>query len=817
MSFLHELRLAGRALRHAPTYTITAVAAIALAIGATTAVFTIVDGVLLRPLPLRGADRLLLLGSDRIDQPAGGVNFIPPSYPDFRDWQEQTRGVLEMAFARGGEALLVRNAEGAEFLGNASVSAGYFGVLGARPSLGRFFTPDEERPGGPRVAVITHEVWRSRFGADPAIAGKTIAATTGALTIVGVLPPGANVFPWAQVYTPNALVLDRLPALAKRDFRVDNRVLARLAPGATIEAARTQLTAIAARLAATYPENAKLTIVALSLQDSITAGVRPALLLLLGAVALLVCIACANVASLTLVRATARDREVAVRIALGANRLRLARGMFAESLVVAGLGSAIGVALAGAGVRAFVAAAPSYLPRLDEVGIDLRVLGVSAALCIGCAVVFAIAPALFTTSANIAHRLRDGGNRAGRGRTGRVVRGGFAVAELALSLVLLVGCGLLVQSFARLSKVDPGFQPDRLVTLRISPEEGAATPAPAMLALFDRIHDAVRAVPGVEAVSFISHIPITGSGVVTTLEIEGRTRAAEQSRDLAWYRLVGDGYFATAGQRIVMGRAFTASEMSPSARSIVVNEAFVKTYLAGQAPIGRRVTVFKQLSSRADYGERIDAQIVGVAADTKDSGLQFQTFPAVFLPMPVNPWRSAFLVVRAAGAPAAIVAPLRAAVRGVSPDLPAKDIVTGPQLIRTSLDQRRLEMILLAAFAVVALSLAVIGVYGVVAFGVAQRTGEIGVRAALGATPAELVRLFVAGGARLAAVGAAAGIALAFPATKLLASQLYGIGARDVATMAGVSLLLALVTLVATWIPARRAARVDPLVVLRAD
>jgi putative ABC transport system permease protein len=812
MSALRQLRLAARALLRAPGYSIVSIATIALGIGATTAVFSVVDGVLFKPLGYREPERLVYLASTR----GSPDQLAPPSYPDFVDWRASTRSFSAVAFARG-ETFMLRASEGTERLTAAVVSDGFFRLFGARPLIGRTFTPDEEQPGAPRVAVMAYGYWQSRFAGDSSVIGRTLATSDGALTVIGVMPPSfVYPFEWAQVWTPIAPMVGHTPTLEKRDLRVDNRVVARLAPDVTVAQARSELDALSRRLASLYPkEDAGWSVNVVPLREVVVQGIRPALLVLLGAVGLVLLIACANVANLTLARATARAREISLRAALGAGRRRIVGALLSESIVLAAAGTAFGVALAVGAVRALRAAAAGYLPRVGEIGVDPRALAVSALLALATTLLVGLAPALHATGGSLLSGLKEGTSGGGRGRRGARMRSALVAAELALSVVLLVGAALLGRSFLRLLTLDTGIEPEHLVTISARPEESRVTSADAALALYARLRDAVATIPGVRSVGLISHAPLSQAGVVTPIEVPGREFKPGEN-DAAVFRLVDASYFGTVGQRVVAGRGFGEGDMRAASDAIIVNETTAKRLWPGKSAIGQHLVAYKQLSARADYNQRIDATVVGVVGDVREFGPEVPPDLTVYLPMPVNPWRAVSIEVRAAGDPSTVAAAARARLRALDPTIPF-ELTTATAMLDSSLAPRRFQMLLIGTFAASALLLACVGVYGILAYVVAQRTREMGVRAALGATPGALRRQIVSDGARLIALGLAVGVVAAWALARTLASLLFEVSPRDPLTFATVPAVLALVALAATWIPAMRASRVDPIIALRSE
>jgi predicted permease len=776
-------------------------------------VFTAVDAVLLRPLGYAHPERLVSVYSRH---PRQG-DFYPPSYPDFRDWRDAAGEAVEgMAFVRG-ETLLLRGSEGARPITGAHVSESFFRVMGARPLLGREFAPDEERPGGPRVLVLKYAAWQREFGGDPAVVGRTLDFAEGPYTVIGVMPPGFTYPGWGDAYAPLATLPHRRESLEARAYRVDNRVVARLRPGVAEARAAAQLDAVARRLAAAYPaENAGWGAQVVSLREETVGGVRTSLLVFLGAVGLVLLIACADVANLLLVRATARAREVAVRAALGASRWRIARQLLAESLVLAAAGGALGALLAVWGVHLLKAAAPPDLPRLDEVGVDAAALAFTGFVSVATALAFGAVPALHASRVDLHEAMREGSRGAGQGARGLRLRSALVVAQVALAVVLLVGAGVLLRSFAKLRDVSPGFDPAPLLAVRVEPPAARYDTPEKLAGLYGRLEEAVGAVPGVQRVAFINHLPLVGAGIPTPVVAEGQTRQPD-SAAVTLFRVVDAGYFAALGQPVVRGRALAPADMGTSSTALVVNETFVRQYWGTADPVGRRVGVRKQAGGFPDYGAPIGGQVVGVVRDVAFRQLGDPPLPEVYVPMPVNPWRWGFLVVRAHGDPAALTGAVRRAVASVDRDVAIVRAVPVSTLLAETFTARRFSTTLLTAFAAAALVLAAVGVYGVISYAVAMRTHEIGVRTALGAQRRDVIALIVGAGAKLALAGVVVGLTLAAAVTRVLEGMVYGVGVRDAATFAAGGLLLAGVAVAASCVPAMRAARVDPVRALRAE
>ena len=813
-SFGQDVRFAIRTLGRSPGYTAIVVLALAVGIGATTAVYSVVDGVLLRPLVYEDANRVLVVGSAH--EQSGGP--YPPSYPDWRDWRARSDAFADIAFTRG-DVTLLHGPDGIQRVLSGFVSDGFFDVLGTQPALGRVFTPEEERGIGGRVAVLGHGLWASRFGADRAIVGKTIRLDDATYTIVGVMPRGFRYPDFAQLWTPLAPRRATDQALERRAWRVDNRVIGRLAPGITVAQATEEIRRIAAQLAAEHAETNEGWSVAMTpIRDTVIGNARSLLRILLGAAAAVLLIACFNVTNLSLVRATARVRELAVRASLGAGRARLARQLLVESLVLALVGGACGVLLAWWGVEILVSAAPGILPRLDEVRVDTRVLAVSSLVVLATALVFGTAPAVRATKLDLSSALRgaSAGGGSGGGSAARRLRSALVVTQTALALMLLVGAGLLLRSFYNVLAVDAGFREEGLVTLRVLPPPQRYSTAEHLVALYDQLRERIAALPGVQAVALINHLPFAATGIPTEIMADGRARP-DSSAPTAMFRLVSDEYFATMDTRVMAGRALGIEDMTETSDAIVVNETLARTQWPNVSALGRRLTVFKQAVGRADYREPIEGRIVGVVQDVRPFGPEETPAPEVFLPFPRNPWPSAYLAIRTIGEASTLVAPVRRAALAVEPNLPMDDLLTMEQRLDELIAQRRMSVLLLGSLATVALLLAAIGIYGVIAYAVTQRTREIGVRLALGAEPGSVLRLVLRDGLMLGALGVGIGAAGAVAATRLLSGMLYEVTPTDPAVLVGLSALLLAVAAGASLVPARRAALVDPVLALRSD
>ena len=812
-----DLRYGARTLAKAPGFTVAAVITLALAIGANTAVFSVVNGVLLRPLPFAHQDRLVMLA----EQTQSGA-IRPPSYPTFLDWQAQASAFDGMAFARGG-GWRWTTPDGVQNLLASAVSPGFFDVLGERAYLGRLFTPDEERTGA-HVVVLSYALWKTRFGGDTAVLGRSLSVTPGIFTVIGILPHDVSYPPWTgdtqlQLYAPLAALPDGR-VLLERGFHADSRVIGRLKPGVTMSQANTDLDGVARREAAAYPaSNADWTSTDfIPIQDELIGDARPQLLVLIAAVGFVLLIACVNVANLTLARAGARGREIAIRTALGAGRGRVVRQLLTESLLVAALGGAIGTVAAIWAIGLLKRSAPTLLPRLETVRVDLGVLAFTAGVTVFATLLAGLVPALKSVDLSLTDALKDGlgaGARRGRQR----LRAVLVTGEIALAMILVVGAGLLVRSLVALRAVDPGFKPDHMILFNLAPPATEADPANEAV-FYQQVANVARALPGVASVALTNFPPLSDNGgLPSPVDIPGRIPDPQHDPQVL-FETVSPGYFATIGTPVREGREFGDADLAGS-NAVVVNQAFVGAFLPGQAPIGHAVVLHKAAHGRPDFGEAIPGQIVGVVGDVHHVGLDTPPEPQVYVPFTRNVWGHMTLVVRTAVPPENLLPTLQRAVHAFDPDLTTAGAngqsVVGIMNAGAGLAPRRFDAALLGGFAGSALLLAVVGIYGLLAYSVAQRRREIGVRVALGASRGNVFRLVVGDGMRLVGLGVLIGAAGALAVTRLLSTLLYDVKPTDPLTFGSVVVALALAALAACSVPARRAAAIDPMLSLRSE
>jgi len=797
-----DFRHAVRILRQAPGFTLLVVIVLAIGIGATTSIFSVVNGVLLKSLPYRDPDGIVMVWErniprDRKTNSVGPANFL--SWRDENHVFEQmaaTTPVFGANLTGAGEPVEVRTQ---------MVNAEFFSILGVNPELGRPFTREEDDKDA-NVVVITHRLWQQQLkGRD--IVGKQISLNGRSWTVVGVMPAGfyfrdRTIDVWYPIGFTAESRQPRGRSLAP---------IARLKPGVSVAQAQAEMDTIMARLTARWPEfdTGWVTNVR-PIRDEITGDVRPALVILLGAVGFVLLIACANVANLLLARATARQRELAVRSALGASRRRLVRQLLAESVLIAIGGGAAGLALAWSGVRLLTTGVGDQIafPRIDSIGLDGRVLAFTAAVALLSGIIFGFAPALTSAAVNLNEALKEGGRTGSSGRTG-TLRSAFVVIEVALALVLLVGAGLLLRSFARILSTDPGFSADHVMTAQLTLPAAKYDRLAKRTQFWDDLLQRIRVLPGVTSAGTVSFLPMNGLGSATGFEVVGQPKPAPGQGPGATIKVVDGDYFAALGIPLRRGRLFTEAEQQTENRHAIISETLARRFFPNQDPIGQHLLV-------SWYGEGAD-EIIGVVGDTKMVTMEEEMYPAIYYPYSRTPYSSNTIVVRSAGSPSLVASSLVQAVHQIDPDLPVSNLRSMDDVIARSMAQRRIVMVLLAVFAAVALLLATVGIYGVMSYMVSQRTQEIGIRMALGADRGEVVGMVLVQALRLAAGGLAAGCIAAFALTGLLRTMLYDVRPTDPITFAGVAAVLLAVAAVATAVPAMRATRIDPLMALKAE
>jgi predicted permease len=809
--FSQDLRYGLRLLMKTPGFTAIAILTLALGIGANTALFSVVNGVLLNPLAYPRSGQLVAVYGK-----SPGFDRAPITYLNFLDCQRNTETFQSLAMYRNQDYSFIGTGEAGERLTGYQISADFFSTLGVAPVIGRTFRADDDRLGAAPVAILGGGLWKRKFGSSPEVVGKSIVLNGMSYVVVGVIPAGFTFYDQDRdVYTPIGQYND--PSFRDRGIAMSAHGVGRLKPGATLSQAKADMDGIAENLAAAYPEADKAVgITLVSMKEDIVGNVQPFLIVLLAAVGFLLLIACANVASLLLARAVNRTREFAVRAAMGASHLRVIRQLLTESMLLACLGGALGVLFAFWGTKAVLGTLPGAVPRANEVSLDLRVLLFTVALSLCAGIVFGLAPALKGSRVNLQKILKEGG-RGGNGARHRL-QGVLVASEVAMALVLLVGAGLMVRSLAALWRVNPGFNPSHAITFALSmPSTDATTPAEtrARLRHFD---DALRTIPGVQAVSVtLGSRPMIHNSTLP-FWIEGQPKPANlQEMPQVMFYLVEGGFQQAMGITLQRGRFVTPQDDEHSSVVVDIDDVFARSYFPGENPIGKHIHL-------ATFD--VIAEIVGVVGHVKQWGLDadsksaieaqldypFMQLPEKLMPMVAD---SVAVVLRTEGDPLAVMGSVRRVVEEIDPREVIYNVRTMDEVVSSSFAARRLSMLLLSVFAALALVLACVGIYGVISYLVSQRTHEIGVRMALGAERSDVLRLVIGHGAKMALVGVAIGIGASLGLTRLMASQLFGVSAYDPLTFAAVAILLIVVAVAACYIPARRAIRVDPMIALR--
>ena len=816
-----DVTYGARMLSQKPAYTAIAVLTLALGIGANTVIFSVVNTVLLTPLPFHEPDRLMAVGQQTTQNRAVMTQF---SFRNFADMREQSRSFDRLAAYYNINLTLTGDRE-AQLLRGTVVTADLFPLLGRSPALGRTFLPEEDQAGGGpggRAAILSWEVWHEHFGGDAGVVGRAVDFNNSRFTIVGVMPAGFR-FPVqaqpSQLWITTALDNERPRGpgaiMEARGYR-GWRAIGRLKPGVTLSQAQSELDAIAASLAARFPDaNKDIAIGVRPLLESIVGNLRPTLLLLLGAVAFVLLIACVNVANLLLERAISRQREIKVRLALGATAARIMRQLLTESVLLAGMGGVLGTLLAFWGADVIVALSPETLTRVAGTELDTRVLAFTAVISLATGIVFGLAPALLISNTNLAESLKE----SRRGATASVrtnrTRSMLVVAEVALALVLLVGAGLLINSFVRLQQVAPGFDPQQVLTFNVAPS-AARTSTPQQIAEFYReLTEKVRVLPQVVNASVVFQLPLSGSGATTSVAIQGRA-VYPADRPSVVIHMAGPDYFKTMRIPVVWGRDFTERDDLNATPVLIVNEALARQYFPNEDPIGKRLAPgFSTLPVRDD--ESGMREIVGVVADVKHQNLQGAPQPEIYFAQSQMPISAMTVVVRTAGDPRALRHAVRGVVQSLDKHAPVYTVRTIEEILARSVATPRFNTLLLGLFAAVALILTTVGLYGVISCSVSENTQQIGIRMALGAQRRDVFSLIVGQGVLLTVAGVVIGLGAAFGLTRLMSSLLFGVGSTDAATFTGVAALLMFVAGVACYVPARRAMNVDPIVALRQE
>jgi predicted permease len=805
----HDLRYAMRMLIKRPGFSVVVILALALGIGANTAIFSIVNAVLLRALPFKDAERLVVI-SETVRRES--IERRAASYPDFVDWREQNQ-VFEEIAAYEGQNLIITGGSEPERLNGEIVSASYFSLLGAQAAMGRTFLSSEDAvPDAHPVVVVSHALWQRRFGSNPNLVGQTLQLNDKVFTVVGVMPEDfRGMSGEAEVWIPMMMISAfRSPKTLEERGARWHSAIGRLKPGVTLEQAQAEMTTIMSRLEQQYPaSNRNRGALLIPAHEEAFRDLRLALLVLLCAVAFVLLIACANVANLLLARAATRQKEIAIRTALGASRWRLIRQLLTESVLLSLLGAALGLGLAYWGVDLLVALNPVELPSFVRINIDARVLFFTLLIALVVGVLFGLAPALQASRPDLNETLKEGGRTSAGGSRQRL-RSALVISEMALALVLLVMAGLMLRSFQRMQKVDPGFRADLVLTMQTAlPPQRYEADASKMV-FSQRLREKIEALPGVESVAVASDLPLKGSSSAIFATAESKAARETDLHPRVYTHSISPGFFQTLGIPLTRGRDFTAQDVLESPLVVIISDSMARRYWPEGDAVGARVRLGTEAKDPW-------ATVVGVAADVRHRELirQSNTDPDIYLSLFQQPTDSLGLVVRSKSDAAGLAAAVRHEVQSLDPNLPLYSIETMEQLLSGQTAGARFSAVILLFFALLALVLAVAGIYGVMAYSVTQRTHEIAIRMALGAQARDVLRLVVGQGMLLALIGVGLGLVAAFALTRLMSSLLYGVSATDPATFIFIPLLLASVALLASYIPARRATKVDPMEALR--
>jgi putative ABC transport system permease protein len=801
-----DLRYGARTLLKQPGFALIAVATLALGIGANTAIFSVVNGVLFRPLPYTDPDRLYWVTIDRQDL----GNRFTLSNADFLILKQHNQSFEKLA-AVTGERMNLTGGREPERISGLRVSADFFAALGAKPEMGRTFLPDEDQPGKPLIAVISHSLWQHHLNSDPEPTGRTISLNDRIYTVIGVMPSGFTFIRSVEVWP----ILQVSPPKRRGPFGM--RLVGKLKPGIDEQQVRAELTALRDQAEREWPDPqngsglARWSYEAEPLKEVFTGNLRPVLLVLLAAVGCVLLIATANVANLLLARASTREREMAIRAALGASRFRLLRQLLTESVLLAAAAGALGLLLASYGVDLLLKLEPGNLPRMNEVGIDKGVLVFTSCVALLSGILFGLAPALQVSRTNLNESLKEGGRSSTETRGRARLRGLLVISQTALALVLLAGAGLMVKSFVRLQQVNPGFNPEGLLTVQVSPPQTRYGEKNKRVAFHRELLERVRSLPGVQSASTSNSVPPENVGDVDVFEVAGQPVPPDQNRPLAERLLLSPDHFRTLGIPLLSGRDFSLADDTNAPPVAIINRTMAQRYFPGGEAVGGRIHF-------GDFGPDVPwITIVGVAGDVKNNGLSAEDAMTIYAPYEQNlwSWDSISLFLRASSNPQSLTAGVRDAVQAIDKDLPIANIKTGDQLLYDAVGRPRFHTLLIALFAGLALLLAAVGIYGVISYSVAQRTHELGIRLAVGARPRDVLFLVMRQGMMLTLTGTVIGVLAAFGLTRLLTSLLFRVSATDPLMFAGVAALLVAVALLACWIPARRATKVDPMIALR--
>ncbi len=807
-TLVHDVRYSIRTLQKSPGFAIVAILTLALGIGANTAIFSFVDGVLLKPIPYERPDEIVWIWEKPPDGERNGISAM-----NYLDWHAKSQSFQLMAAMTGG-SLTLSGVNEPQQLRASRVSAGYFDIFGVKPALGRTFAAGEDEPGKEQVVVLSHKLWESRFGADTGIIGRSILLNGKPYNVIGVMP-GGSAFDrgYTEIWAPLAFE----PKNLTRNFHWLQAV-ARLKPGVSLERAKAEMNIIGTQIAKDYPDSNKGWGVTVDrFRDRVVnPQLRQSLYVLLAAVGSVLLIGCANLANLTLARGASRNREVAIRASLGAGRWRLVRQFLTESVLLSVCGGAFGIALGyamQAGLRLMLP--PFFLPREATVGIDGRVLLFTLAIAVLTGIVFGAAPAWQAAKPDLAGVMKDGGRGSSTGTARRRLRSALVVSEVALAFILLTGAGLLIRSFFSLQQVNTGFDSTNVITMGLPMAPTKFAEGKQMTAYVRQVIEHLEGIPGVRDVAVTSALPLQGWSYGMWFLISGHPVVDVSTRPSCFFKIVSPAYFQALGIKLNKGRGLTDQDVKGSPPVTIINETMVKRYFKGEEPVGKRILIQEIIPGKQELGPEIPWEVVGVIADEKINGLDDTRSAGVYVPYPQSPTLGVDLVVRGAMDPAGLQKAIEREVHQIDKDQPLTNIKTLEAIKAESVGSNRLRTLLLGIFAAIALLLASIGIYGVISYSVVQRTQELGVRSALGASAGDLLRLVIGGGMLMAGIGVVLGVAGAIALTRLLASLLFGVTATDPLTMVAVAILLSAVALLACFVPARRASKVDPMIALR--
>ena len=801
---LQDLRFGIRVLLKNPGFTIVAIIALALGIGANTAIFSVVNTVLLRPLPYKNPERLVMVWEENSKQ---GFPRDTPAAANYIDWRDQNHVFEGMAAMTEISFNLTGTGE-PERIDGQRVSGTLFQLLGVEPQLGRAFLPEEDRTGANRVVILSHGLWERRFGSDPTIIGRPINLDGQSFTVVGVMRRGFQ-FPSRtdQLWVPIAFS-------AKEAGQRGNHyleVIARMKPGISLEQAQAEMTTIATRLQQQYPQtNTSIGAVITPLHEHVVGNIKPALLILLGAVAFVLLIACANVANLLLARAAVRQKEIALRLALGASRSRMTRQFLTESVLLSALGGGVGLVLAIVGLDLLKRFIPPNISQVQAIGIDTKVLLFTILVSIATGLLFGLAPAVQMATSNLNNTLKEGGRDSAAGHHGNRIRGFLIISEVAVSFLLLIGAGLLINSFVRLRHVDPGFRSENLLTMKIALPETRYPDKQRRSLFFDELLRRVGTLPGVASAAVATNLPLTSTGNSVGVAIEGHADPAPDRVPIVITRVVSPDYFKTMSIPLLEGRVFTEGDKADSPSAVVISETTARLFWQGENAIGKHLKVGRSTSPNPWL------TVVGIVKDVRQYELIIEPKPQMYLPyQQAEFFEPRALVVRTNFDPLSLAATVRQTVWDIDKDQPVSDISSMEEIVSDSVARQRFSMLLLGVFAGLALVLAAVGIYGVMSYSVAQQTREIGIRMALGAQRSDVLKMTVGQGLRLVLTGVAIGLAAAFVLTRVMATLLFGVSPTDPLTFVSISIVLIGVAVLASYIPALRATRVDPMFALR--